>query len=430
MERLQAAWRALTEVIAAPGANLRPALLLGALVFLLIVVLLVSAVLAVAVRRDRRRKRRARLLGIRRERMVAVRRAAEAVAEGREPAASGTSPGVAPAPGLTPVVRTLPARERPARPLTPRQRLVNVLVTVWLPVVVVVAAGAASFSYTGGDRYCSVYCHGSDPVTTARSRTAHAGVACVACHEDPAPEGIAGSISIRALHLAERATLVATVSGRPVLVPTRRCLVCHAQDLREPTEDLRLGVRMSHSEPLAAGMSCDDCHTAAGHAVARVPISMAQCLPCHDNRKASSECRFCHLSDTSTASSGHRLFAKTNVGVRKDCGGCHDQRPCDACHGLRLPHPDGFVGGGHARAAAFEGKRACFRCHTQDSCSACHLVPAKVDLAKPWGHPADWRLRHGAGGPASMCSCHELKRPADKRGQPFCTACHAPAPAR
>ena len=61
------------------------------------------------------------------------------------------------------------------------------------------------------------------------------------------------------------------------------------------------------------------------------------------------------------------------------CSGCHDEeRDCDPCHGLRMPHTTEFKLHAHARAAAvdiwYNGGKACGRCHTdsRNPCGRCH----------------------------------------------------------
>ena len=56
-------------------------------------------------------------------------------------------------------------------------------------------------------------------------------------------------------------------------------------------------VFFSHKAHLAAGATCAECHGAvAEREVLRreVPVNMGTCMECHQKRKASNDCTFCH----------------------------------------------------------------------------------------------------------------------------------------
>jgi hypothetical protein len=134
----------------------------------------------------------------------------------------------------------------------------------------------------------------------------------------------------------------------------------------------------------------------------------------------------CHLGDTSLAvraSERGRIFSRFGLGRVYDCGGCHDQAACDACHGYRMPHPEQFVKWQHARSAGFRKKESCWGCHLVTDCGRCH------DKWEPSGHGSDWLQLHGRTGPVSPtggCTCHWSRLPQAGRDEAvnYCGVCH------
>jgi hypothetical protein len=104
---------------------------------------------------------------------------------------------------------------------------------------------------------------------------------------------------------------------------------------------------------------------------------------------------------------------------------------CDSCHGIRLPHTQQFMAGGHARAAVLQlwsnrgSARVCNRCHYPGhrDCTKCHESPFLQ-------HAVTWRTGHqGASWSRSSqtCLCHEWT-PAEHGGRLFCQICHETKP--
>lgn len=284
----------------------------------------------------------------------------------------------------------------------------------------------AAFAATSTDRYCAGLCHAHASAIAARSRDAHAGVPCVSCHEDGSFTGALGAPWIRTGHVLRRVS--AQLGSEMGPAPTASCLACHA-DIRGTTATVKArNISISHDGPLSRGMSCDDCHTSAGHAGgARSLVPMSKCAPCHDGRTAPSKCATCHPADPSRLrrpSDEARTYTKVPLPIITDCGTCHDQTPCDACHGLRLPHTDQFKAWSHARQAAFDGRATCLRCHTIGQCVTCHpgFTPGSADST---AHPADWKTSHQRQKPDADCRCHVDRLPSDARaGGGYCAVCH------
>lgn len=174
---------------------------------------------------------------------------------------------------------------------TPRSRVVAVLVSGWFIGALVVAALGAGYVMTGTDLYCVGTCHGASPHVKAAVAAAHAS--CRACHERPGIAGIAGNVASRA------SMLVARVRGREpgqALVSASGCYSCHKAGLANVSESSS-GIRISHAEPLAGGMTCRRCHGDVGHSAELRRVPMSACMPCHDGVKAPSSCETCHLDD-------------------------------------------------------------------------------------------------------------------------------------
>lgn len=371
----------LAEVLANPAANLTAAFLLFAAAVL--VGLMVIIVVAL--------------------RVVAARSADE----GPQPDAPSKA-----VPGEAGVGRGSARRGRGAR------------VGVWLVVLALVTVALyIAVEYSGSTRVCYRECHRDVRIhaTDGNVVGAHRTAPCVLCHEGPLASRLS-ALPERAAHIVR-----ASAGARPGYAPmgSRGCLTCHRALLAAATRSSDLPITMSHAEPVEQGMGCEVCH-AVGHDESAKPREgrMNTCLVCHDGQAASSECSVCHIGDTSAVRrvrNEGRLLGRVQPAARIECGGCHDLRPCDACHGLRMPHSREFEEGGHAPVAAFERKELCFRqCHEPVECTMCH-----GDFAS---HGSGFKERHGRGQPfTAPCSCHA---PVNDPSRPFCPVCHERDPRR
>lgn len=289
----------------------------------------------------------------------------------------------------------------------PRRRVPSAVLG-WASLALLLGTVVSAQLVTGSRAYCSESCHHEGGPSPGGP---HGSIACARCHE-PGPVATApGYLILRAGHALE--ALGVHDAAYPVPPASDGCADCHAATLAAVAASATRGVRMSHAEPIDAGMSCNTCHPGVGHAPAS-PVPMSTCLPCHDGETASASCETCHEEDpgTRTATAPERVFEKVRLGPVEDCGGCHDQRSCDACHGIRMPHTVAFKEGGHARDAAFARKRVCFRCHVEsEDCRRCHgdFDSHGEDFATthrqiPWGSPCNGCHKGHTG---SFCDrCH------------------------
>jgi hypothetical protein len=253
--------------------------------------------------------------------------------------------------------------------------------------ILTLAAVAVAYAVTSQSSACGTSCHAMVPDTDTWRLSSHAAVPCVRCHEGlpilSAPTAVASRTRSLIAELSEQGT------GGESSIPASRCLSCHGS-IADRVVVAENGVAMSHRQVIASGASCDDCHGAQGHEPpGRVP-PMSACLRCHDGTRASAACAACHRRST-----GRLLvptdsrFGKVELAETPTCGGCHSEATCDACHGLRMPHPADYKDPQrHARPAAFGRKvKLCYRCHTFADCNECHLSFN--------AHVQDWQKRHG-----------------------------------
>lgn len=312
-----------------------------------------------------------------------------------------------------------PSQSAPAKPLTAeqleRRRLRKRQARrIWWTTVLggLAVVWIALFAGTSANIYCGNTCHPMVGPSDTWKKSPHRQVACIRCHEGtPATSLVTGTVSrARSLYYS-----LANVPAEGALVPSQRCLSCHSGILRKKTVSRR-GISMSHAEPIAAGSVCSDCHGGQGHVSESLSQGMPACLRCHDGRQASTECALCHTTGMEAVLEldKQEIGQPVRLPEKPTCGGCHSEEKCDACHGVRMPHPEDFSKPkNHAPIAAFEKKeRVCFRCHTPNDCYACHR-----DFNS---HPEGWKAAHKTykrrDGDAYCLWCHDT--------EDYCSICH------
>jgi len=293
--------------------------------------------------------------------------------------------------------------------------------------VVLIAALGYGWEYSVSDDACS-RCHYTADAVTSHGDGTHQDFACRRCHVGP---GIGSAVVTRFRGLKNTVT---NLGGRPsgagsTNVTNGACLSCH-EEVTEGVTTAR-SINMRHSDVLAIGFACVDCHNTEGHGKAvdrpKYP-KMAQCIACHDGERASAECGVCHNEDVGVAvRRPQRPYAQTDI-TREDCRGCHPQDACIACHGLELPHSDEFEKGYHARKALLQ-PQMCSRCHSiQVFCNKCHNFQVSGKDAATWKREhalrGDFVAWHSSVDSQKSCPCH------DTGGTQFCAYCHGPQPER
>ena len=271
-------------------------------------------------------------------------------------------------------------------------------------------------------------CHvTSDHVATRVDEDPHEGTGCVRCHERG---GVLASLTTAVPRRVEHivSSMLAEVpAGSYGYVGSAACESCHARGIAETTTNDVKAVKVSHEEPLQAGAQCLDCHTMFDGVIGVATTKMKPCLRCHDGVQAPSECEYCHTGDIALAVSGRsEPSTATAQALVADpqCGGCHSQESCDACHGVRLPHTGEFMAYAHAREGVediwYNGGATCGKCHYDGNnpCTDCHT-------GRFPSHGTSFRVGHGASGAENTgCdTCHAGM--AYRRGRDFCVdLCH------
>lgn len=212
------------------------------------------------------------------------------------------------------------------------------------------------------------------------------------------------------------------------------CTNCHG-DLDKVFKQGRVPTLLyRHEKHFAKGVSdCAQCHSAVTHATDTInKPTMARCFVCHGlttTAIAPGKCGTCHppgmpdrpQSHLNRAGwlRGHGAIAKTDA---FQCAACHEQKFCNACHGLELPHPDGWKGLPHAQTFFATNGTPCLRCHARgpevkgrDSCDRCHHP--KGPQTTPWRkvHPTivktdGARDCFGCHNPVTCATCHVNKK--------------------
>lgn len=299
----------------------------------------------------------------------------------------------------------------------------------WVPFAVVLALLVVLVGLSAAssrDSHC-LGCHTEsgrpDTVETRHAR-------CVDCHEPPSVVFVVSNGATRLRMESSRIGGEGVANGDyEALVGNASCLRCH--DVEELDEGAwasaeasgSVGVVMRHAEPVAAGMRCVECHGSVG---AHVSVdadgghpTMRLCIDCHNDILAPTECATCHVADpVQAARTDPTPVEMTRLEKPRDCTGCHSVESCDACHGIRLPHSEEFIKGGHGYQAAF-GKRksACAWCHEGTWClEKCHQGGNWKDPNAMWGHPGDWATRHAQFEATDCTNCHSKRF--------TCESCH------
>lgn len=290
----------------------------------------------------------------------------------------------------------------------------------------VLLAVVALYVATSTDRYCFEACHWDSRPAKAASEIAHAR--CSDCHE---PVGIAAAVSNSLSRTQMVVTQFSALGGyKTAPVSSDSCIKCHRAVLRDTVTGSD-GVRVSHKEMLVSGGPCTACHENVGHSADVYDRGMNPCIVCHDGTTAFADCSGCHDETAEVEqpdpgltaqelSSGSLTYSPVDAS-RPYCDDCHDvARECDPCHGVRMPHDDAFILGGHARPAAFEGKQGCWKCHDpqQDCGGPCHTGFERDGIS---GHADNWKTDHGVGATTGGCGCHQHY---SGRAFPMCDLCH------
>lgn len=324
--------------------------------------------------------------------------------------------------------------EDPASRMHARLRLAWVTAAVLVALLVI----GTGLTYVSGSPTLCASCHEMAPAVSAWQTSPHANIACPSCHETHKPwYRFPETLAFRAVML--KRDVVAHISAgsedstngpglhwRPI--PDSVCRDCH--DLSRAVT-ARSGTLIDHPKHVERNNSCTSCHLRTAHPgdeSQRRLVLMAQCFQCHgspNTPKALGACNVCHPPSFNLRPSSHEpattwrvLHGKTALTDHRLCTYCHKDSFCRDCHGVDMPHPDGWAKGvtGHATIARRD-RKPCVRCHNEkpDFCSACHHKD--YDSKK-----GSWVVQHRSTvkqkGPSFCLDCHTTV---------FCPYCHTRA---
>lgn len=220
-------------------------------------------------------------------------------------------------------------------PPPPRRRQASMLIGL-LAAAIVLGLGFAA-AETSKSSFC-LGCHTAQRFSRAARAGSHAETTCLDCHRDRGPLGgvgfrlrMIGYASLNKVYLRRHRPVVATDASAA-------CANCHGSALKRTVRG-RAGLRISHKEPVKAGIGCARCHKDAGH-----PSNTAALVPAHDycfacHKAGSGErCSFCHTKDISSATSETiDAYSPAQIKSLEACDNCHTTASCGGCHQGNVP---------------------------------------------------------------------------------------------
>lgn len=205
------------------------------------------------------------------------------------------------------------------------------------------------------------------------------------------------------------------------------CTDCHGDLDKKLSKGLVPNLKYTHERHFATGVSdCAVCHPTPAHEADQInKPTMARCFLCHGVTKkaiAPGACSTCHPPGMPSKPESHLVsdwvtakHAKMANDDRFQCLTCHQESFCSSCHGLQIPHPEGWAQEAHT-VAFFDDPNVCQRCHERapdqpDFCDTCHHVQGPE--GEPWRqvHPSIVRSRGAfdcfqCHNPATCATCH------------------------
>ncbi len=161
-------------------------------------------------------------------------------------------------------------------------------------------------------------------------------------------------------------------------------------------------------------------------------MKMEGCFRCHSREpdgRAPGDCYLCHPPNFKLVPESHETTNFYNKYGASDghwklyeqrpdyCPTCHTKQFCTDCHGIEMPHPEGFEED-HGEAGN-KNPQVCANCHAKSAeaakglefCNACHH--SEGDPARPWLPQHDVVVREK--GTAPCFDCHSPT---------YCARCH------
>jgi len=204
----------------------------------------------------------------------------------------------------------------------------------------------------------------------------HAQASCQSCHVSPRITS-QSAYATKMLGIFYLAILKATPGPEMASPANDACLKCHV-DLRtvSPSGDLNIPHR-AHVTVLK--LKCVQCHNYLVHdtnAEGKHTPRMAECMTCHNGKKAKNNCSACHTEKAlpENHKSPEWIIVHPNKQQETDCAKCHKwtEKWCAQCHSTR-PRSHGATWRAD-HGAAVKKRRNCESCHEAAFCIKCHGV--------------------------------------------------------
>jgi len=210
----------------------------------------------------------------------------------------------------------------------------------------------------------------------------HSQASCQSCHVSPkvTAQTAYGAKMLGIFYLS----LINATQGPAMESPTNdACLRCHV-DLRtvSPSGDLNIPHR-AHVTVLK--LPCVQCHNYLVHdanAEGKHTPRMAECMTCHDGKKAKNNCSACHTEKAlpENHQSPDWIIVHPDKQQETDCAKCHKwtEKWCVQCHETRPRSHTATWRSDHG--AVVKKRRNCESCHDAAFCIECHGVQPTENL--------------------------------------------------
>lgn len=168
-------------------------------------------------------------------------------------------------------------------------------ITVMGLALLIIAAVGAPWIWASRNSFCGS-CHVMQPYYKTWTKSTHANIDCVTCHNGP---GIVGQARGK---VALFRYLVVNVVFRPDKIkagngiPNEYCIDCHSEH-RAPTTGADIKLPAGHHKMKGNPYMCTDCHKELVHSANRIKknvVRMKVCVDCHKKKKVSAKCSVCH----------------------------------------------------------------------------------------------------------------------------------------
>jgi len=268
--------------------------------------------------------------------------------------------------------------------------------------------GSAAVAHGPTMRGSAVYPAQDIPIRFSHGKHLGLGLDCSRCHTDVGQSTRARDFNFPTGAACDECH--GRQHPRPRGEPAR-CELCHTSvtdgrvtaGLRAPRPQLNF----NHKMHLAQGATCEDaaCHGSMAKVRLATELQLpteADCLTCHDGKKATQRCGACHPTEPSgrlaTRARDDRVLPALIPTAASSWGMEHDLAFVDDHSAIAKANP-----------------AACQTCHTEDSCLECHAGPIRPMRI----HAGDFLTSHALDARARTSDCQSCHRT-----QSFCLACH------